>query len=96
MSIADPNDLNGDGSTAFTFPFTTIESVLILDAHTLLVANDNNYPGTGGRNLGSDNTEFLKIRLDQALNVSPVPEPASLAMLLGGLAMIGLKLRRRE
>jgi hypothetical protein len=96
MSIADPNDLNGDGRTAFTFPFTTLESVLILDAHTLLVANDNNYPGTGGRNLGSDNTEFLKIRLDQALNVSPVPEPASLAMLLGGLAMIGLKLRRRE
>jgi hypothetical protein len=25
-----------------------------------------------------------------------VPETASLAMLLGGLAMIGLKLRRRE
>ncbi|WP_457326555.1 esterase-like activity of phytase family protein, partial [Roseateles sp. P5_E11] len=34
MNIADPHDLNGDGSSAFTFPFTTIESVLILDAHT--------------------------------------------------------------
>jgi hypothetical protein len=96
MSLADPNDLNGDGSTAFTFPFTTIESVLILDAHTLLVANDNNYPGTGGRDLGSDNTEFLKIRLDQALNVSPVPEPASMAMLLGGLALLGMRLRARH
>lgn len=95
MDIADPHDLNGDGSSAFTFPFTTIESVLILDAHTLLVANDNNYPGIGGRNLGSDNTEFLKIHLDQALNVSAVPEPASMAMLLGGLSVIGLKLRRR-
>lgn len=96
MNIADPNDLNGDGSTAFTFPFTTIESVLILDANTLLVANDNNYPGTGGRDLGSDNTEFLRIRLDQALNVSPVPEPASVAMLLAGLGVIALKRRQRR
>ncbi|MDR7332210.1 esterase-like activity of phytase family protein [Roseateles asaccharophilus] len=96
MNLADPNDLNGDGSAAFTFPFTTIESVLILDAHTLLVANDNNYPGTGGRDLGSDNTEFLKIHLDQALNVSPVPEPASLALLLGGLGLIALKRRRQR
>ncbi|MDR7267870.1 hypothetical protein J2X20_000499 [Pelomonas saccharophila] len=96
MNIADPHDLNGDGSAAFTFPFTTIESVLILDAHTLLVANDNNYPGTGGRNLGSDNTEFLKIHLDQALNVSAVPEPGSYALLLGGLGLIGFKLRNRQ
>ncbi|KQV87344.1 esterase-like activity of phytase family protein [Pelomonas sp. Root1237] len=96
MNIADPHDLNGDGSTAFTFPFTTIESVLILDAHTLLVANDNNYPGTGGRNLGSDNTEFLKIHLDQALNVSAVPEPGSVALSLGGLGLLALKLRRRR
>ncbi|WP_457390454.1 esterase-like activity of phytase family protein [Roseateles sp. P5_E1] len=96
MNIADPHDLNGDGSSAFTFPFTTIESVLILDAHTLLVANDNNYPGTGGRNLGSDNTEFLKIHLDQALNVSAVPEPGSVALSLGGLGLLALKLRRRR
>ncbi|MBW8848192.1 MAG: esterase-like activity of phytase family protein [Burkholderiales bacterium] len=96
MNIADPHDLNGDGSTTFTFPFVTIENVLVLDAHTLLVANDNNYPGTGGRNLGSDNTEFLKIHLDQALNVSAVPEPGSLALLLAGLGMVGLKLRSRQ
>jgi len=51
------------------FPYVTIESVLILDSSTLLVINDNNYPGTGGRDLNSDNTEFLKIRLDQDLNV---------------------------
>ena len=69
MNISDPHDLNGDGSTTFTFPFVTIESVLILDAKTLLVINDNNYPGTGGRNTNSDNTEFLKIRLDTPLAV---------------------------
>ena len=69
-NINDPHDLNGDGSTVFTFPFVTIESVLILDPSTLLVINDNNYPGTGGRNLNSDNTEFLKIRLDTPLDVA--------------------------
>ncbi|MCV2365202.1 esterase-like activity of phytase family protein [Paucibacter sp. DJ1R-11] len=91
MNIADPNDLNGDGSNTFTFPFVTIESVLVLDANTLLIANDNNYPGTGGRDLGSDNTEFLKIQL-----ANPVPEPSSYAMLLGGLGLMGAWLRRRK
>ena len=64
MNIADPNFLNGDGSTVFAFPYVTIESVLILDANTLLVVNDNNFPGTGGRLPGvSDPTEFLRISL---------------------------------
>ena len=71
MNISDPHDLNGDGSTTFTFPFVTIESVLILDPSTLLVINDNNYPGNGGRDLNSDNTEFIKIRLDQRLAFKP-------------------------
>jgi hypothetical protein len=70
MNITDPHDLNGDGSTTFTFPFVTIESVLPLDAKTLLVINDNNYPGTGGRNADSDNTEFLKIKLDKPLDLA--------------------------
>jgi hypothetical protein len=72
MNISDPHDLNGDGSVIFTFPFVTIESVLILDPSTLLVINDNNYPGVGGRNLGSDNTEFIKIRLDKPLGFKPL------------------------
>lgn len=49
LAIADPNDLNGDGSTSFTFPFQTIENVLVLDEKTVLVANDNNYPFSVGR-----------------------------------------------
>lgn len=68
MNIADPNDLNGDGKTTFTFPYVTIEDVLILDAETLLVINDNNFPYGGGRELASDNTELLKIRLAQPIS----------------------------
>ncbi|MFO0690057.1 MAG: esterase-like activity of phytase family protein [Myxococcota bacterium] len=64
MNVADPHDLNGDGSTTFTFPYVTIESVLILDPRTLLVINDNNFPGGGGRDAAPDQTEFLRIRLD--------------------------------
>ena len=90
MNIADPDDLNGDGRTTFTFPYVTIENVLVLDSQTLLVVNDNNFPGGGGRTLESDNTEFLKISL-----ANPVPEPETYAMLLAGLGLIGAAVRRR-
>lgn len=91
MNIADPHDLNGDGKTSFTFPYVTIESVLVLDANTLLVANDNNYPGTGGRDAGSDKTEFLMIHL-----ANPVPEPSTYALLLAGLGFVAATARRRR
>ncbi|WP_417781569.1 esterase-like activity of phytase family protein [Stutzerimonas xanthomarina] len=68
MQLADPDDLNGDGQRSFTFPYVTIESVLPLDARTLLVTNDNNFPYGGGRGLNADVTEFLKIRL-----AKPIP-----------------------
>jgi len=69
MNLPDPYDLNGDGSTLFTFPFVTIEDVLVLDAETLLVMNDNNYPGSS-RDAGvPDPNEFLKIRLGQRLAI---------------------------
>jgi hypothetical protein len=41
--------------------------VLVLDPRTLLVVNDNNFPFGGGRELASDNTEFLRIRLPVSL-----------------------------
>lgn len=69
MNLVDTHDLNGDGQTVFTFPYVTIESVLILDSRTLLVINDNNFPGGGGRTAAPDQTEFLQIRLDQPLQL---------------------------
>jgi hypothetical protein len=70
MDIADPHDLNGDGADVFTFPFVTIEDVLVLDAQTLLVINDNNYPGSSRVPGEPDPTEFLQIRLAEPLPVT--------------------------
>jgi hypothetical protein len=95
MNIADPHDLNGDGLSSFGFPYVTIEDVLILDATTLLVINDNNFPYGGGRALASDNTEFLRIRLNQPLNLAPVPVPAALPLMASALAGL-LALRRHR
>lgn len=98
MMLADPNDLNRDGSTLFNFPFVTIEDVLILDAGTLLVINDNNYPGGGGRGAGvADHSEFLRISLSQSLTaVQPVPEPETYALMLAGLGVLGFVAKRRR
>jgi glycerophosphoryl diester phosphodiesterase len=71
LNIQDPQDLNKDGQTNYKMPFTTIENVLVVDANTILVANDNNYPFSLGRPPMIDNTEIVQITLDQPLNVDP-------------------------
>ena len=48
MAVPDPQKLGNDGDY-FRFPFNTIESVHVVDDHTILVANDNNYPFSNGR-----------------------------------------------
>jgi hypothetical protein len=71
MNIYDPRDVAGNGrtNTVFTFPFTTIEDVLVLDNNRLLVIDDNNYPGSAGREFGvSDNNEFIVIHVAPLLD----------------------------
>ncbi|MBB3225349.1 hypothetical protein [Pseudoduganella umbonata] len=50
MNIADPKGLGGAATIGgvFTFPFETVEAVRIIDRHTLMLVNDNNYPGGSG------------------------------------------------
>ena len=70
LNVADPNNLGGNGTKngVFTFPFVTIEDILPIDAQTLLVINDNNYPFSVGRTAGkADNNEFIEIKLDKPL-----------------------------
>jgi glycerophosphoryl diester phosphodiesterase len=77
MNIGDVNGLTTpeDGAIGFgevfTFPFVTIESVYPVDASTLLVVNDNNYPFSSGRRPGvdADNTEFILIGLNEPLEL---------------------------
>lgn len=70
LAISDPDDLAGFGAT-FRFPFATIEDVLVLDAETIVVMNDNNYDGKGGRGATvKDANEMLVLRLATPLQVA--------------------------
>jgi glycerophosphoryl diester phosphodiesterase len=86
LNIPDPLDLNKDGSTTYRMPFVTIESILVLDANTILVGNDNNYPFSIGRPPNIDNNEIVQITLDKPLNLSPL---AGLAALGGNKVVTG-------
>lgn len=62
-----PSSVNG----TFKFPYVTIEDVLVLDANTILVANDNNYPGTGGRSKDlKDANEMIWLKLEKPLTLA--------------------------
>ncbi len=56
----------------FSFPFVTIEAVYPVDADTLLVTNDNNYPFSAGRRPGiaPDDNEFILIDLPISLDLA--------------------------
>lgn len=76
MKIANPNKLYGtarDGDIAtgetFGFPFETIEDVIIESPTVLTILNDNNFPGSSGRNAKrADDNEVIKIQLPKKLN----------------------------
>jgi hypothetical protein len=73
LNIADPNGISegevgdvGIGKT-FGFPFVTIEDIVVLGDNQIGVLNDNNYPFSVGRHVGSrqpDDNEFIIIELD--------------------------------
>lgn len=77
INIADPAGISAGGLTGdvglgnpFRMPFTTIEDVYVVDARTVLVLNDNNYPFGLGRHVGArlaDDNEFVLLTLPTPL-----------------------------
>jgi len=66
LDIPDPHDVGGTGTGRFTFPFQTTESIVVFDDSTVGIVNDNNYPFSVGRHVGTglpDDTEFILLRL---------------------------------
>ncbi len=74
FGISEPG-LNGDIGIGknFAFPFVTIESVVAFNPFLIGVLNDNNYPFSIGRHVGTglpDDNEFILLWLDQPLGRS--------------------------
>jgi glycerophosphoryl diester phosphodiesterase len=78
MSIRDPRGISDEPAftgdvglgNPFAFPFVTIESVFVLGHDTIGVVNDNNYPFSIGRHVGTrqpDDNEFILLRLAKPL-----------------------------
>jgi hypothetical protein len=76
LRIADPNGISdGDAGDVgigknFGLPFVTIEGLVVLGANQIGVLNDNNYPFSVGRHVGTgqpDDNEFVVIELDDRL-----------------------------
>lgn len=79
LNIADPAGISTRGASPgdvglgsrFAFPFTTIEDVVILGPRRIGVINDNNFPFSLGRHLGTkapDDSEFIVLGLAAALD----------------------------
>ena len=65
LDIDDPDGIGrGSEGGTFTFPFVTIENVDRVDEDTIVVANDNNYPFSVGREAGrADDSEFILLEV---------------------------------
>ena len=69
LRIPDPDGV-ASPAAYFSFPFETIEGVVLIDDHTIGVINDNNYPFSVGRHVESglpDDDELVLIRFDSPL-----------------------------
>jgi glycerophosphoryl diester phosphodiesterase len=77
LRIADPDGISGPGGggdvglgNPFAMPFTTIEALEVLDRRRVVVVNDDNFPFSVGRHLGSgapDDDEFVVVRLPRRI-----------------------------
>ncbi len=72
MNIQDPDGKALAGMKpaegAFTFPFFTIEDVARVDETHIMVANDNNLPFSGGREIGAAaHNEFILLSVPELL-----------------------------
>jgi len=77
LAIQNDARLGGDGSPGdvglgarFAMPFVTIESVAVLSPSHLAIVNDNNYPKSIGRHVGTrqpDDSELVIVRLAEPL-----------------------------
>ena len=75
MDIADPDGLAAiptdqaeETPGVFTFPFVTIESVIVDGADHILVSNDNNLPFSAGRRLNTpDDNEIIRLHVPELL-----------------------------
>jgi glycerophosphoryl diester phosphodiesterase len=77
LDIADPAGISlpalpGDVGLGnpFAFPFTTIEDIVILGSRKVVVLNDNNFPFSVGRHVGSgapDDDELILLKLAQKI-----------------------------
>jgi len=71
MDIQDPEGIAPRGTIdgVFNFPFVTIEDVDRVDETTIVVANDNNYPGSVGREAGrADDNEIVLLDIGEFLS----------------------------
>lgn len=78
LRIDDPHRISSPGAhgdvgvgNAFAFPFATIENLVVLDHDHIGVMNDNNYPFSVGRHVGTrepDDSEFVLLKIGRSLD----------------------------
>ena len=59
LAIEDPDDLDQDGKTLFSFAFKTPESIVVVDKNTIGIVNDNNYPFGRGPGDNAEHSTFI-------------------------------------
>ena len=78
MRIPDPSNLSAGTALVgdiglgdpFSFPYVTIESILVMSPDTIAIINDNNYPFSIGRHTGlklPDDNDFIFVKLPKKL-----------------------------